>query len=84
MHEPCAAVLQPRLAPWEEVAVYVLQALLRQGRCNPLVLLLSLWSGQVCFEISNHQQRAPPGPLADYRDDLLYGRVIVWGQVAPN
>ena len=72
VHGPCAAILQPRLVPWEEVAAYVLRALLRQGCCNPLVPLLALWCVQVDVEISNHQQSGPPGPIADGCEDVLY------------
>ena len=58
---PCVAILQPRLVTWEEVDTHVLQVILRQGHCNPFVLLSALWCGQVSVEIFNHQQRAPPG-----------------------
>ena len=70
--------------PWEEVAAHVLWDLFHQGHCNPLVSLLALWCGQVGVEISSHQQRGPTSPLADGRDDILYGQVIVWGQESPH
>ena len=57
VHGPCAAILQPRLVPWEEVAACALQALLHQVRCNPLTPLLSLWCNQIGVEIANHQKR---------------------------
>ena len=72
LHGPCADVLQPRLVPWEEVASHILHLLLCHSRCNTLVPLLALWYNQVGVEIAGHQQHAPPGPLADGRDDFLY------------
>ena len=51
VHVPCVAILQPQFVPWEELADHVLQALLCQGRCNPLVSL------QVGVETAVHQQR---------------------------
>ena len=62
-HGPCVAILQLRLLPWEEVTAHVLQVLLLQGRCNPLIPLLAIWCGQVGVEITKHQQCAPRGPL---------------------
>ena len=59
VHGPYAAILQPRLVPWEEVDTHVLQALLFQGLCYPLVPLPALWRGQVGVEISGHQKRCP-------------------------
>ena len=44
-HGPYAAILQPRLVPWEEVVAHVLQALLLQGCCNPLIPLPHIWCG---------------------------------------
>ena len=83
VHGPRSAVLQPRLVLWEEVSAHVLQYLLRHGRCNPLIPLPVLWRVQVSVEIADHQQRGPPGPLADGREDVLYFRGVIWGQVAP-
>ena len=51
MHDPCTAVLQPRLLLREEVAAHVLQYLFCHGICNPLVPLPSLWCNQVGVEI---------------------------------
>ena len=83
-HGPYAAILQPRLVPLEKVVSHVLQALLRQCHCNPLVPLLALWCGQVGDEIAKHQKCVPLGPLANGRNDFLYGLGVVWGQVAPH
>ena len=84
VHGLFAAILQPRLVPSEEVSTHVLQSLLRHSLCNPLVPLPYLWYGQVGVEIVDHQQRGPPGILADGRDDVLYFLGLVWGQVAPH
>ena len=69
----CAAVLQPRLVLWEEVADHVLQAFLRQDRSNPPVPLPDLRCSQVSVKIADHQHRAPPGLLANGCNDVLYG-----------
>ena len=44
---------------------------------------LSLWCHQVDVGASVHQNLGPVGTLADGRDDVIYGRGIVWGQIAP-
>ena len=84
VHGLCMAVLQPRLVPWEEVSDRVIQALLLQDCCNPLILLPALWYSQLGVEISDHHNCGPLGPLADGRNNVLYGRGIVWGKVAPH
>ena len=57
---PYVENLQPRLVTWEELASHVLQVFFFQVHCNPLVLVLALWCGQVGVEISKHEQCTPP------------------------
>ena len=54
------------------------------GCRNIFILHLPLWLCQVSVKIDEHQQRIPPGLLADGRDDVLYFRGVVWGQVVPH
>ena len=84
VHGPCTAILQLRRVPWEEVAGHVLQYLLLQGCCNPLVPLPLLCCSMGGVEIAYHHQRGPPRPLGNDRNDALYGQGVVWGQVAPH
>ena len=84
VHSPCVAILQPQLVQWDKVASHVLQVLLHQGRCNPLVPLPYLWYRKVGVEMANHQQRNPPGSLSDGCDEVLYGRGVVRGQSSPH
>ena len=83
-HAPRLAVLQPRLVSWEEVTSHVFQPLCGQGCLNLLFQRSSLLICQLGVKVSGNQQCAPPGPLADGCNDVLYCRDVVWGQVAPH
>ena len=45
---------------------------------------VSLQCSQFGVEVPIHQQRIPLGVLANGQYGALYGRGIIWGQLAPN
>ena len=81
---PHPAVLQPQLLLWEEVSAHVFQPCRCQGCHNLLVPCPPLWCYQVSVKITGHQQCVPLRPLTGGRDDVLYCRGVVWGQVSSH
>ena len=71
-HAPNPAILQKKLVSWEYVSSNVFKTRHGKGCLNILIPLPSLWCCKVGVKISGHQHRAPLGPLADVRDDVLY------------
>ena len=83
-HDPRPSVPQPRLAWWEEMRTYVLQARRGKGLRNLLVPSVSLCQRQVGVEFTGHQQILLMGLLVDGPDDFIYVRGDVWGQITPH
>ena len=52
-----------------------------QFRRNLLRARGPLWIGQVRIEVTSHMKLAPLGPPDDGRNDVLYGRGVVGGDI---
>ena len=70
--------------PWEEVGAHLLQAGCGKVHSNLLIARGSIWILQAYIKVSDHQHLCPTGSLADGRNDVLYGRGVIWGNIAPH
>ena len=80
MHAPRPPILGPIFLVWG----HVLHPRRRYRRRDFFVLDVPLRCCQIHVEVTGHQQRGPMGAVSNGRDDALYGRGVVQGQVAPH